>query len=304
MKIYFLSALPCKLTLNGAFFGIVDNFERSLDVHLSDKIFVEFTPQGANTLAFFLTEDLLESPPEGLEVYHLKNGVALYAKSFPPIDYTLRPLTQKKFGGNLVTLFQQGQVHLSLETEKGFFISTLPPSFANSTLSFHEGLFFIEGENSLAIYTKWGDCVFMEQILQFSVEGNTLNAYLPLSDSLNRVANCAFSLSETGCQRTKFVITQQYTREGDSNPKKLSEELLPYVFFESVLLKEDYISLLSEELKPKAQHIQDFLGDFIGVTLTSDPNTYGLIYRKGERVFSVVEHTIMQENGKIMDIKV
>ena len=40
-----------------------------------------------------------------------------------------------------VTLFQQGQVHLSLETEKGFFISTLPPSFSVCELSMHADLF-------------------------------------------------------------------------------------------------------------------------------------------------------------------
>lgn len=303
MKVYFLSSTPCRLTLNGLFYGIVDHFERFADLSLSDRIFIEFTPQGAHSLSFFFCEEILQTPPDGLEVYHLQDGVALYAKDFAPLDMTLRLIAQERFGSALVSLFAQGPIQLSLQTEEGFFLSTLPPSFAQATLSSHAGLYFIEGQNHLAIYNKWGNRVFFEEILSFSVENNILNAYLPLSDSLNRQAHCVYSLDENGCARTQFKLLQTHTRAGEIDLEKITEELLPYAFLECVRLGEDYASLLSESLQPSADKLREFLGDFLTVTLTKDPNVYGLVYTKGKGVFEVIPYTIAIEKGKITDVK-
>lgn len=303
MKIYFLSSIPCELTLNGIFFGIVDSFERFTDVNLSDRIFAKFTPQGALPVGVFLDEQLLDAPPEGVEVYIIKEGIALYIKEFPPSDFTLQPIVQERLEGSLITIFRQGKIHLSLETAKGFFIATLPPSFAVCKLSFHSNLFFIEGQNQLAIYTNEGKCVFLEQILSFEVSGNTLNATLPLSDSLRRVADCAWELDENGCRQTKFILRQNQAMDGEDEQKKIAESLLPYAFFESVLIKADYTPFLCEELQKNAEHIAAFLGEFRAVTLTKAPNTVGLVREKAPRVFALDYFTVLIENGKIIDIK-
>ena len=303
MKVYFLSSVPCRLTLSGLFYGIVDHFERFADLSLSDRVFVEFTPQNAHSLSFFLCEEILSTPPVGLEVYHLPDGVALYAKEFAPVDITLRLIAQERFGSALVSLFSQGPIQLSLQTEEGFFLSTLPPSFAQATLSSHAGLYFVEGQNHLAIYNKWGNRVFFEEILSFSAENNTLNAYLPLSDSLNRQAHCVYSLNEKGCTRTQFKLLQTRTRSGENDLKKIADELLPYAFLECVRLGEDYSSLLSEKLQPSADRLREFLGEFLAVTLTKDPNVYGLVYAKGKGVFEVIPCALTVEKGKITDVK-
>lgn len=302
MKIYFLSSQACELTLNGVFFGITDSFERFAELSLLDRIFAKFTPVGALPVGFFLDDDLLSSPPEGVEIYILKDGVAVFVKDFPPSDCTLQPIAQARFGKNLVSVFRQGAVQLSLETEKGFFISTLPPSFTSCKLSYHADLFFIEGENCLAVYTKQGARVFLEQILSFSVRENELNATMPLSDSLGRVAECTYALSENECQRTSFTLKQSRSFQGDADPKKIREELLAYAFFESVLLGADYAQMLSEELAENADSIADFLGDFKAVTLTKDPYTVGLVREKAKRVFELAYYTVKIENGKIIDL--
>ena len=249
---YFLSSQPCELTLNGVFFGITDAFERFAELSLSDHIFAKFTPQGAMPIGLFLDEQLLVSPPDGFEVYLLKNGVALYAKDFPPTDLTLQPIAQARFGNNLITVFRQGVVHVSLETSEGFFISTLPHSFTSCTLSLYADIFFID---------------------------------------------------ENGCTQTKFALRQSRTFDGDTEPKKLNEELLPYAFFESVLLGANYAEFLSEELAAQAKHIVEFLGDFKAVTLTEDPNTLGLVREKAPRLFTLSYFTVETKNGKIIDVK-
>lgn len=302
MKIYFLSSRPCALTLNEVFFGITDSFERSAEVCLSDRIFAKFTPEGALPVGFFITEELLSSPPPGCEVYLLKDGVAVLAKDFPPADLTLHPIAQARFGDSLVSVYRQGAVQLSLQTSEGFFVSSLPPSFSSCTLSCHAELFFVEGENHLAVYTKRGECLLSEQVLSFEVNENELNAYLPLSDSLGRVAECTWVLHENGCTRTKFVLRQSRALNGENEPQRIREELLPYAFFESVLIGADYVGFLSEELAAKASLLVDFLGDFKAVTLTRDPNVCGLVREKAPRLFEVAYYAVKTENGKIADI--
>lgn len=302
MKVYFLSSQPCMLSLNGTFYGTTDDFERFAEINLSDHIFVKFSPEGAHPVSFFLTEEILTTPPNGCEVYLLKGGIAIRAYDFAPIDCTLQPITQKRFDEVTVSVFKQGRVQVSLQAPNGFFTSTLPPAFAVCTLSMHRGLFFVEGENHLAVYTREGKCVLLEEVLSFSVTESTLTATLPLSDTLGRVADCVWNLDETGCHRAQFSLRQARAHDGDNDEVKIREELLPYTFFERVLLKENYAELLSDDLRPKAENVVGFLGEFHGVSLTPTPYTCGLIREKAPRLYEVNEFTVKIEDGKIVDI--
>ncbi len=303
MKIYFLSSRPCALTLNDAYFGLTDRFERFSEISLKDNVFVRFTPENAQPIGFFLNESVLHNPPVGCEVYLLENAIAIYAQGFPPCDLTLKIVKQKRFEKSLITLFYQGELHGSIETEKGFFISTLPPAFENSELLFESGLFILKAPNMLAVYTLSGERVLMENTLSCKVEAGMLYATLPLSDSLGRVADCAWEMSEKGVTRTKCTLLQSRTKSGESDPETIKAELLPFAFFESVLLGADYVSMLSDDLAPQADKLKGYLGDFCSVTLTDDPSVCGLVYKKAERLFEIVHYTVSIENGKITDIR-
>ena len=290
------------LSLNGVFFGTTDGFERSAEIHLPDRVFAKFTPAGALPISFFITEELLSTPPIGCEVYILRDGIAIYACDFPPADCTLRPIAQQRFHDVLVSVFQQGKTQVSIQSPLGFFTATLPHFFTECTLSAHAGLYFIEGKNHLAVFTQAGECVLMEEILSFSVTDDTLNATLPLSDCLGRVADCSWLLSAQGCQRSGFSLRQTYTKAGETDEDKIAEELLPYAFFESVLLGVNCADFLSDELADKAEQIVGFLGDFQDICLTNDPHTCGLIRKKAPRLFEVAYYTVSTKNGKITDI--
>jgi hypothetical protein len=302
MKIYFLSSQPCALSLNGTFYGTTDSFERFAEINLSDRIFVKFSPEGAHPIGFFLTEEILTTPPNGCEVYIIKDGLALRAYDFAPIDCTLYPITQQRFGETVVSVFKQGRVQIAIQSPEGFFTSSLPPSFSVCTLSKHCDLYFVEGKNHLAVYTNEGKCVFMEEIISFSVTENTLNAYLPLSNTLGRVADCTWHLDKTGCQRIQFSLRQTYAHDGDTDEVKIRDELLAYTFFERVLLGENYVELLAEDLQPKAEHIVSFLGNYLAVSLTADPYTCGLIQEKSPRLYEVNYFTVRIIEGKIADV--
>ena len=167
MKIYFLSATPCALSVNGCYFGLCDTFERFAELSLKEENYILFQPQGAGAIGFFLTEQIRFSPPKGCAVYLLPDAIAIYAKDFPPSDFTLRPLRQMREGKTLATLYFQGVLQLSIESEFGFFISTLPPSFADAELEFSHNLLFVKAQSDLAVFSLKGknccknECSFM-----------------------------------------------------------------------------------------------------------------------------------------------
>ena len=304
MKIYFLSSRPCALMVNGAYFGLTDRFERFAELSLKDGLYISFMPENAQPLGFFLTENIRFQPPIGFEVYLLKDGVAVYARDFPPSDFVLKTIAQARFDDLLCTLFSQGVPQISIQSSDGFFTAPLSPVFdETTTITTHKGLLFISTNTHLAVYTRKAEEVFFEEVLSFQVEKDELVATLPLSDLFSRTAECRYALTQTSCTRTSLTLRQTRTSRGETDKNKIAQELLPYAFFESVLFGGEYKSMLSNELAKKADDLREFLGDFLSVTLTQNPNVCGLVRQKAERLFEVSYFTVEIENGKIADIK-
>ena len=300
MKIYFLSSQPCALTVNGAYFGITDLFARTAELDLRDNLFVEFLPENAQPIRFFITEQIRFSPPEHCEVYLLPDAIAIYARDFAPTDLTFRLIRQEKCADCVATLYAQGHLYLSVQTEKGFFNAYLPPCFAQATLSFPQNLILLTTSANLALFNRDGKRLLQEKIRAYALEGNELSARLPLLDSLGRYADCKWELTENGCTQTQFVLGE-YTADNARNP---SDGLLAYAFFESLLIGANYADFLCDALRADADKLRGFLGDFESVTITDNPKRCGLVRRKDNRLFSVDYYEVTTENGKITEITV
>lgn len=303
MKIYFLSSKPCALTLNGAYFGLTDRFERYADIALADRMLVTFTPENALPVSFFLTEEIRFTPPAGCEVYLLKNAIAIYACDFPPRDLTLIPVAQARENDALVSVFLQGALQLSIQSQQGFFVRPLPPSFASCKIEFHSGLVFLRSADTLAIFTKKAEQVFLENVLSYTVENDMLSARLPLSERLGRALDGKWRLRENGCERASFSLLQTRTENGETDAEKIQDELLPYAFFESVLIGADVAQMLCEELLPQKDKLVAFLGEFVSVAPTESPNVCALIRKKKQGLFEAAYFTVTVENGKITDVQ-
>lgn len=297
MKVYFLSATPCALTVNNAYFGIVDLFEKSAEVFLKDNLHVCFTPQNAHPLSFFLTEDILFSPPNGCDVYLCKDAIAIYAHTFPPRELALRVIAQKRFEGYLVTVFSQGTLQASFQTPHGFFIAYLPPSFIECDVFFENGLFLLKSPTALAVYTKKGECVLQENVLSYTVENGVLTATLPLSNYLQMYAECAWALSESGVTRTAYKLISKAENKQDS-----VSPLPAYAFLESVRIGADASAFLCQDLQAQAEKVKGYLGNFTAITLTNDACIFGLVYPKQPRLFDVRYFRISMQDNKIVDI--
>lgn len=297
MKIYFLSAIPCALRINGVFFGTVNNFERFADCSLKDNLFIEFLPANLSPIRFFLTENIRFCAPEGCEIYLLRDGIALYARDFLYPDTRLQILSQTRKENLLVTFFRQGKTQLCAEWNEGFFTSEFPEFLFPCQVDFLDGILLLRSEKGIAVYGKTGEILLCEKTVSNDLEGNILRARLPLADSLGRYADCEWELGERGCIRTNFTLLQASEKEIST------EELIPYAFFESVLFGGDYGQFLSEDLQEKAEDIRAFLGEYESVLLTERTTECALVRRKGERIFEASYFTVELQNGRICDIK-
>lgn len=318
MKIYFLSSQPCALRLGGVFFGMTDRFERYAEIDLRDKLFVEFLPENALPVSFFLTENIRFTPPAHCEVYLLADGIAIYAAAFTPTDFTLKTLWQKRLGDTLLTVFSQGGLQLAVENERPF-TACLPSELGDFEAQLCGNYLLFCGrtntEQRLLLFRENGEKLLDERVLSYSLAEDTLRAELPLSERLGRIAVCTWSLSGDELRRTEFTLRaradngEQAERQNGSQEvttgKERTEalnELLPYAFFESVLIGADYAAFLSDELAENADKIVGFLGDFIAVTTTDDPYCCGLVRKKGERLYSLSYYRVKVQDGEITDV--
>ncbi len=294
MKIYFLSSQPCALKLGGVYFGRTDSFARSANINPADGVFVEFIPETAQPIAFYLTDAIRDTPPSHCEIYLLRDAIAVYANDFPPRDFTLRPIAQIVDNDRRATLFQQGKIQLCLQTQENFVIATLPPPFAQAELIFSGDFLLVKSPTMLAVLNKNGEILFQETVLSYLLENERLYVRMPLHESLGRYADCTYLLSENSCVRTECKLGQARCERPES--------FLAYAFFESILLGGDIRPLLADDLQEKAESLIEFLGEFTAVLPTDDETCCGLIKRKKERVFEAEYYSVRIENGKISDI--
>ncbi len=306
MKIYFLSSIPCALSVNGAYFGITDLFPRHANAFLKDKLFITFTPENACPISFFLDENILFHAPSGVEVYRAPSFIALYAFGFSSLDFTLRTHAQLRTDTALCTVFSQGETQCCLQTDLGAFTYPLPPSFQTCQLTAQGDFFLLRSADSLAIFHKNGRKLFLDQAVSFTLEENLLKVVSNLSSHLSPTAETSYLLTETGAEQIDCVLQSRFpipptheTKNGEPAP----HPLLSYAFFESVRLGLDLSPYLCEELLSRQDELKSFLKDFEKVALTRNENECALVYKKGERYFHIDFFQTEIQNGKIIDVK-
>ena len=112
MQVFFLAERPCILTLGGATLGVVDTFERSVELDPADRTLCTLSPLGEYLpFSFCIDEDFLIAPPPGIALYHRNGkGCALYASGFCRTDQSLNVLQKAEVNGARLTLFRQGKL--------------------------------------------------------------------------------------------------------------------------------------------------------------------------------------------------
>ncbi len=289
MRIYFLSERPCALTVNGLFLGTVDGFERTAELDPKDGCFLEFKPAGAfHPVRFCFDEQFLLDPPPNIELYFIRGGAAVYCKNFMREDAAMRVIRQERLAGTRLTLYVQGKVLLSMENETGFRLIGLPDALEDAAMSLAGENFLLEGENAFCLLSRTGETLLSSEgkILE---RGERIQAEIPLHDSLGHTKVCTWE----GGKLLSFSLRAR---------REPTAATYAVALFESVLAGADPAPYLAEELREKADALQEFLGPFLYVVPCGMDGEVGLVYRRKDRVFDVRYFRADVVEGKIANI--
>lgn len=303
MRIYFLSYKPAILKMNGLFVGSIDLFERHVDVNLADSVLAEIVPgENLQPVNFFINENLLSHPPEFMDVYLMEGEALIYVREYGNKGLNLNVLCQKRFNGNLITVFKQGGVYLSVDGAE-YSLTQLPQKFADVKMEekFLAGfpVLAIYGGNGLIIISERGKRVFMNEV-ESAEFGNLLTVTVAFETCTAAKARCEYTYDGE-----KLTLLGSKTTE--TRPQK---GILHFAFFESVLTHGNYADYLCEELRLKAADLRGYLGDFVDVTVPTEKfyaehgglHAAGLVYPKAENLFEVKYFAVDIEGDKITNV--
>ena len=312
MRVYFTSSVPCALKLNGIFLGVCDDREKFTDITPEEEIFAEFVPADGGLLSAncILNKSFFQSPPDFCDLYLYDCGAHIHIREFSEKPGNLNVIDQKRINGVLVTPFHNGGIHLSLESEKDFFTEQLPPQaryaeISSLTLNGRNLISLVipeEADSILLIYDKTRP-LFKNRVSKFEIK-DTLCADFAFRDTAGHIAHSEWKLGEEG-----FTL-DSYTVQETNQVNHEDERLIPYLFFEALLVHGDFIRYLSPELAERKDELHDYLGKFTGVCIPpsvfylahGNINAVGLICPKSENIFEIRFFSATIENGKITNI--
>ncbi len=288
MRVYFLSEKRGALTVGGAYFGVVDAFERSAELDPADALFCECAAIGYAPVRFCFDEQFLFSPPPHVRLYFSGGAVAVWIYDFLRDDQSLRVLWQERIAGSRLTLCMQGRLQLNLENETGFHLISLPENLADARPSACCGGVLLEGAEAFCLLSRDGEFLVRAEgtVLE---RGETLKAEVRFHDSAGHTAVCEWRGKEL------LSCTLRTTRPP-------TDATFALAFFESVLIGADVAPYLSDALKPKIGVLREFLGEFEHVLLRDEKDVVGLVYARRERVYEVRAFRVEVDGGKVTNI--
>lgn len=306
MRIYFLSERPAALKLNGAYMGVIDSFERFVDVNGGDKILAEVVPDGdALPLSFFIDENLFTAPPDFLDVYLCGGDAVVYVSRFERRTRELKVVAQARFCGGQYTLFlTDGRVYLNGERGADCTLYELPRCCENATLTESNiggfPVLLVNGAGYLTVVSEDGRRVFFNPAESFECGDK-----LTVTVNFNTCAGC-FAVCTFGYDGKEMALEGSRTEERFPP----ADEVLHFAFFESVLTRGDFAKYLCDDLKKSAAALPEFLGGFVDVSVPykkfydahGDIKAAGLVYPQSKNLFTVKYFAVDTDGGKITNV--
>lgn len=305
MRVYFLSCIQAILKLNGMYIGAIDGFERHIELDPKDRVFAEIIPDGnLHGVNFFLDEKFFSDPPAFCDLYLLEGDALIFIREYAEKDTKIEVLHQTRFYGNLITLFAQGALYLSVDGAQ-YSLTPLPPSFRKFTAQTYmlagRDVFTLSNGKHLIIIADSGKIIFKSPADSFEFS-DTLKVTAEFETCAQAQAECVYSYDGESLHRISAKTTELRPPE---------PEIMHFAFFESVLTGADFDKYLSDELKWKAGDLKSYLGEFVAVTVPpekfylihGDIKAAGLVYPKSKNLFEIKYYAVDISDGVIENIK-
>lgn len=310
MRIYFVSSLTAGLKLDGVYAGIIDSFERFFDADEGANLLCEVVPDGnAQPLNFFINRSFFQNPPDFADVYLTGGDAVVSLNRYKTKEDGIKVISQAKFAGMLTTLLLNGGAPCLIVEGKTTESYTLSREFADA--KFTEDMIggrpvlLIEGNNCLSVISESGKRVFYNPAESWET-GQRLKITVPFSTCAGCKAHCEFSYD--GNEMKLLSSRTEETREIDPS-------VLHFAFFESVLTRADCTKYLSGELKPRADDLASFFGEFVDVSVPPEkfylthpeiraPERLaaGLTYPLARNLFKIKYYAVEIKDGLIDNI--
>lgn len=304
MKVYFMSAAPAALFVNGEYAGKTDMFERRLLGETDGEIFILSAPGGGlRPVSFFMDAQFFSSPPECVDVFRSRGEAIVVFRRYPKEDTRLKVIWQTRFNGNLITLFSQGETYLSSEGRE-YVLKPVGDRFAQvraeeRTLNGFPVL-AIYGDGAMLILSHTGKPVF-ENRADGAEFGEELTVETSLATCTGALAVCSYLYDGEKLTPARTEVRERFRPQ---------EGALHFAFFESVLTGEDFIGYLSPAMAKNAGKIREYLGDIAGVIVPTgdfyercaEPFAAGLLYKIKDNLFDIKYFAVSYAGGKIDNI--
>ena len=268
MFCYFSSATPCALKVNGNFVGKVTVNPSFLDL---EQAFLEFVPldQSLDCACYLLDKNQPVSC-KNVQIIDLYGGFLFLPKFVRKSFGSTEIVVNKIFPLNnpvQVSCFNQGDGKIFLRTESDLFIESTP--FALTDVRFESCAF--NGREYLLIICVCGKTViygyeigkkitpvFKNVCDGFGFDGNLLRMFENKNDLLRHTLSTTWEFADSVKLKSQTITAKRAVYS-------LPDALVPYAFFEEILLGGDVANFLTPRLKPRAKEFKEFLGDFKGI---------------------------------------
>lgn len=272
MYLYFLSTIPCAVKLNGEYLGVASE---NYSVLPDEKGLFEFVPlcRGYNQSCFVWNGKLVDDD-ENTRIIDLYGGFLIIPKFTRQVVSDFKELFFKTIDfpdySVEVRVFTENGVKLSVGRGKDKVIENVP--FSPSTLNLEKA--FIDGKGYLvAFLSDKKTAVFGFEITNGILNGNGIRNVLKRECDGYKAENETVILSGTLNDILRHTVTSVWTfRDGvklakadicrGKEPYELPEKLLPYAFFEELRLGKDVSDFLTPKIRPRAEELKAFIGDF------------------------------------------
>ena len=264
MFCYFLCATPCAVKLNGNFIGKASHNFSFID---ANEGFFEFVPldQSFSNVNFLLENKPI--PSNTVRIIDLYGGLLIIPTFLRKPFGEFKMIGRKSFSfsnGVTATCYNQGGVKLCITSGNDVFIESLP--FTPEDVRF-ESCAYHGKEYMLVI------CVGSKALLlAYEVSSGVKPALKSLCDGYGFDKNSLFTLENKNDVLKHSVSTtwdfkeevklKKYSVSCKREVYSLPQKLIPYAFFEEVLLNGEIANFLTPRLKPRASELKEFLGDF------------------------------------------
>lgn len=272
MYLYFLSTIPCAAKLNGEYLGAVSE---NYSVLPDEKGLFEFVPlcRGYNQSCFVRNEKLADDN-ENVRIIDLYGGFLIIPKFTRQVVSDFKELFFKTVDfpdfSVEVGVFAENGVKLCVRRGKDKIIENVP--FSPATLNLEKA--FIDGKGYLvAFLSDKKTAVFGFEITDEVSDGSGIRNVLKRECDGYKAENETVILTETLNDILRHTVTSVWTFRGGvklakadirrgREPYELPEKLLPYAFFEELRLGKDVCDFLTPRIRPRAEELKAFIGDF------------------------------------------